>query len=76
MDVTAEGVESEEQAAALESYGCNIAQGFLFSRPVPLRALKLILEDQSMEAFDRRRKDARSAGVDCRASLARQYSAA
>ena len=35
MLVTAEGVENEEQAALLVSYGCAQAQGFLFHRPLP-----------------------------------------
>jgi predicted signal transduction protein with EAL and GGDEF domain len=34
MVVTAEGVETSEQAALLTSYGCAQAQGFLFCRPV------------------------------------------
>jgi diguanylate cyclase (GGDEF)-like protein/PAS domain S-box-containing protein len=33
--VVAEGVETEAQLAALRSAGCPLAQGFLFSRPVP-----------------------------------------
>jgi diguanylate cyclase (GGDEF)-like protein/PAS domain S-box-containing protein len=39
VNVVAEGVESEEQAAALQELGCTLAQGFLFSRPVPAAAL-------------------------------------
>ncbi len=35
MVVTAEGVENNEQAALLISYGCGQAQGFLFHRPLP-----------------------------------------
>lgn len=35
MTTTAEGVESEEQLAALERLGCTEMQGFLFSPPVP-----------------------------------------
>jgi diguanylate cyclase (GGDEF)-like protein len=34
MLVTAEGVETEEQAAMLTSFGCTQAQGYLFCRPV------------------------------------------
>lgn len=36
LDITAEGVECEEQAQLLISLGCYKAQGYLYSRPVPL----------------------------------------
>lgn len=32
----AEGVETEEQLDIMRQYGCRIAQGFLFDRPMPV----------------------------------------
>ncbi len=39
LDVVAEGVETELQAAKLLELDCPYAQGYLFSRPVPAGAL-------------------------------------
>lgn len=39
MRVVAEGVERLDQQKALESWGCNLMQGYLYSRPVPIDEL-------------------------------------
>jgi len=39
LKVTAEGVESEAALDVLRGYGCDIAQGYLFSKPQPLMAI-------------------------------------
>jgi diguanylate cyclase (GGDEF)-like protein len=39
MSVVAEGIETEVQAAFLRDQGCDVGQGYLFSRPVPAPAL-------------------------------------
>ena len=39
MRVTAEGVETEEEAALLTAAGCNSLQGYLFGRPMPAAAI-------------------------------------
>ena len=36
LEVTAEGVETSEHVTALRAIGCDLAQGYLFSRPVTL----------------------------------------
>jgi EAL domain-containing protein (putative c-di-GMP-specific phosphodiesterase class I) len=39
IETTAEGVETPEQFTFLRTAGCQFAQGFLFSRPVPIADL-------------------------------------
>ncbi|HZO48321.1 MAG TPA: EAL domain-containing protein [Xanthobacteraceae bacterium] len=39
IETTAEGVETTEQLAFLRTAGCQLGQGYLFSRPVPLAQL-------------------------------------
>jgi diguanylate cyclase (GGDEF)-like protein/PAS domain S-box-containing protein len=43
MGVTAEGVETAEQIAALRALRCTRAQGFYFARPVPAREAEELL---------------------------------
>jgi diguanylate cyclase (GGDEF)-like protein len=39
LQVTAEGVEHESAYFALKAMGCDVGQGYLFGRPLPLEAL-------------------------------------
>jgi diguanylate cyclase (GGDEF)-like protein len=41
--VVAEGVETRQQAEALEARGCRLAQGYLYSKPVSARAMSSLL---------------------------------
>ena len=39
LDVVAEGVETQAQAAFLDAHGCRDVQGFLYGRPMPAAAV-------------------------------------
>lgn len=43
LDVVAEGVEKEEQLVILDDLGCGAAQGYLFSRPLPVKLIEPLL---------------------------------
>jgi diguanylate cyclase (GGDEF)-like protein/PAS domain S-box-containing protein len=47
MGVIAEGVETQEQAEDLRALNCHVAQGFLFSKPVPPEAAQAMLVAES-----------------------------
>ncbi len=47
LDVVAEGVENEEQFVLLQQEGCQLYQGFLFSRPLPQAAFIERVESQA-----------------------------
>ncbi|OYV39475.1 MAG: hypothetical protein B7Z81_03255 [Acidocella sp. 20-61-6] len=49
MTVTAEGVETQEQAVLLNSYGCTQAQGYLFYRPMAPELLAELLGERPRE---------------------------
>jgi EAL domain-containing protein (putative c-di-GMP-specific phosphodiesterase class I) len=50
MEVTAEGVETAEQAAILKALGCEYAQGYLYARPLSPADVELLLTSWTAEA--------------------------
>lgn len=48
--VVAEGVETEVQRDLLRSLGCDLAQGYLFSRPVPPESLRTLLGEKGLRS--------------------------
>ena len=47
MTVTAEGVETEQQRDCLAQLGCDVFQGFLFSRPISSEDLMAMLRNEA-----------------------------
>ncbi|MEW5774482.1 MAG: EAL domain-containing protein [Thermodesulfobacteriota bacterium] len=47
LKVVAEGVDRPEQVGLLRELGCDFAQGYLFSRPVPADQAEALLRDES-----------------------------
>lgn len=45
IELIAEGVESIEQVAMLQALACDRAQGYLFSRPVPVSDFQLVIQE-------------------------------
>ena len=57
VQVVAEGVETTETLTALQEIGCDLAQGYLFARPMPMDQLRVWLANvgptQSLEPTPR-----------------------
>ncbi len=43
LKVVAEGVETQAQADLLKDIGCELAQGYLYSRPAPAETIEQLL---------------------------------
>ena len=48
LKVVAEGVESDLARALLQQIGCDVAQGYFFSRPVPVDGLERWIEARTV----------------------------
>jgi diguanylate cyclase (GGDEF)-like protein/PAS domain S-box-containing protein len=51
LQVIAEGVETEAQKDFLAAAGCDFAQGYLFSRPVPPEAFEQVLKNNLVNRY-------------------------
>ena len=49
LEAIAEGVEHADQALALEHIGCQLAQGFVFARPMPADDIAALLMCQTTD---------------------------
>ncbi|MHB1783854.1 MAG: putative bifunctional diguanylate cyclase/phosphodiesterase [Acidimicrobiales bacterium] len=61
IETIAEGVESLDQLAMLVELGCDLAQGYVFSRPVPLVDMVALLE--ATDAADARPSSGQRCGL-------------
>jgi EAL domain-containing protein (putative c-di-GMP-specific phosphodiesterase class I) len=52
LQVVAEGVEDELTLEALRALGCDVAQGYLFARPMPAKQFAAWLEQQTADNGD------------------------
>ncbi len=48
LKVIAEGVETKSQQTFLAEHGCDVMQGYLFSKPIPADEFEKLLEQQSL----------------------------
>jgi diguanylate cyclase (GGDEF)-like protein/PAS domain S-box-containing protein len=54
--VIAEGVEYQEQLQLLQELGCHEVQGYLYSKPKPVREFELLLPKKEQKSMDEHRK--------------------
>jgi EAL domain-containing protein (putative c-di-GMP-specific phosphodiesterase class I) len=55
IPVTAEGIETEEQAIAVRLFGCDCLQGYYFGRPMPADQITQLLREQRADGMKLRR---------------------
>jgi PAS domain S-box-containing protein len=60
LKVVAEGVETQVQADLLKEIGCELAQGYLYSKPVPAEAIEQLLRNNRAASLPAKRSKAAS----------------
>jgi len=50
IKVVAEGVETDTQDQILKDFACDLAQGYFYSRPVPVRNFEMLLADRPVRS--------------------------
>jgi EAL domain-containing protein (putative c-di-GMP-specific phosphodiesterase class I) len=60
LKVVAEGVETEAQAEMLKDIGCELGQGYLYSKPVPAETIEQLLSNAANASDNTRAKADRS----------------
>ena len=56
LKTVSEGIETKDQAEFLSIAGCDIAQGFLFARPMPIPDFEKVAFAQEIEQLDLMKK--------------------
>ena len=56
LTTVSEGIETKDQAEFLSVAGCDIAQGFLFARPMPVSDFEKVAFAQEIEQIDLQKK--------------------
>lgn len=53
VPMIAEGVETKEQMLTLKELGCDIVQGYYFSKPVPAEEFEQFFKEEAKEHADK-----------------------
>ena len=62
LKIVAEGVETQAQADMLKRLGCELAQGYLYSKPLPSEAIESLLHNNRAAGVSVRQAKAASSG--------------